>query len=74
MGVRGPWGIAAFTLLTAAFVVFLIPLDVSVLIPLAAHVRGPVATALMSVAGWTLGSSVAFLLARRYGGRRPSPG
>jgi uncharacterized membrane protein YdjX (TVP38/TMEM64 family) len=67
VGVRGAWGIAAFVLLTAVFVVFLIPLDVSVLIPLAAHVWGPVATALMSVAGWTLGSSVAFLLARRYG-------
>src|SRR5204862_7922337 len=29
VGVRGAWGIAAFILLTAAFVVFLIPLDVS---------------------------------------------
>jgi uncharacterized membrane protein YdjX (TVP38/TMEM64 family) len=65
--VGGVWGIAAFIVLTAIFVVFLLPLDVSVLIPLAAVVWGPVGTAIMSVAGWTLGSSVAFFLARRFG-------
>src|SRR6185437_11502210 len=31
------------------------------------HRLGPNATALMSVAGWTLGSSTAFFLARRFG-------
>jgi len=67
VSVGDEWGIAAFVVLTAFFVIFLIPLDVSVLIPLAAVIWGPNATALMSVAGWTLGSSIAFLLARRYG-------
>jgi uncharacterized membrane protein YdjX (TVP38/TMEM64 family) len=63
----GVWGIAAFIVLTAIFVVFLIPLDISLLIPLAAAVWGANATALMSVAGWTLGSSIAFSLGRRFG-------
>lgn len=63
----GVWGIAGFIVLTAIFVVFLIPLDISLLIPIAATVWGPNATALMSIAGWTLGSSTAFFLGRRYG-------
>jgi uncharacterized membrane protein YdjX (TVP38/TMEM64 family) len=63
----GAWGIAAFMVLTALFTVFLIPLDVSVLIPVAANVWGPIPTALMSVSGWTLGSATAFFLARCFG-------
>jgi uncharacterized membrane protein YdjX (TVP38/TMEM64 family) len=63
----GGWGIAAFIVLTAIFVIFLIPLDVSVLVPLAAAAWGPNATAFMSVTGWTVGSSIAFICARRFG-------
>lgn len=63
----GAFGMIAYVLLTTAFTVFLVPLDVSVLIPLAAHAWGPVVTALMSAAGWTLGSAFSFYLARRYG-------
>jgi uncharacterized membrane protein YdjX (TVP38/TMEM64 family) len=67
VGAGGAWGIAGFIVLTAAFTVFLIPLDVSILIPISATVWGPNATALMSTAGWTLGSATAFFLARRFG-------
>lgn len=63
----GAFGVIAYILFTAVFTIFLIPLDVSVLIPLATHAWGPLSTALMSVAGWTLGSSVSFYLVRRYG-------
>jgi uncharacterized membrane protein YdjX (TVP38/TMEM64 family) len=60
-------GIAAFILLEAFCTVFLVPFDSSVLVPLAAHAWGPWQTALMSITGWTLGSAIAFTLARRYG-------
>jgi uncharacterized membrane protein YdjX (TVP38/TMEM64 family) len=67
VGGGGPWGIAGFILLTAVFVVFLIPLDIPILIPVAVTVWGPVATAVMSIAGWTMGSTVAFFCARHFG-------
>jgi uncharacterized membrane protein YdjX (TVP38/TMEM64 family) len=67
VGAGGPWGVAGFILLTAVFVVFLIPLDIPLLIPIAVTVWGPVATAVMSIAGWTLGSSIAFFSARHFG-------
>ena len=60
-------GIAGFILLTAVFVVFIIPLDIAFLIPIGANVWGPVPTALMSITGWTLGAAVAFAIARRFG-------
>ncbi len=60
-------GIIGFIALTAVFLIFLIPFDISVLIPLAANAWGPLPTALMSVAGWTLGSAITFVLARRFG-------
>ncbi|HEX3653420.1 MAG TPA: VTT domain-containing protein [Rhizomicrobium sp.] len=63
----GVWGIAAFIVVTAILTVFLVPLDVSVLVPLAAAAWGPVGTAFMSDAGWTWGSAIAFFLARRFG-------
>jgi uncharacterized membrane protein YdjX (TVP38/TMEM64 family) len=37
------------------------------LIPIAAHVWGPVLAALATTAGWTAGSLIAFLIARRWG-------
>lgn len=56
-----------FTLLTAIFVIFVIPLDIVFLIPLGALVWGPIPTALMSITGWVLGSMAAFLVARLLG-------
>ena len=59
--------IIGFILLTALFVVFVIPLDIVFLIPLGALVWGPVPTALMSIMGWVLGSMVALGIARAFG-------
>lgn len=56
-----------FILLTALFVVFVIPLDIAFLIPIGAAVWGPIPTALMSITGWTLGAAVAFGIARKFG-------
>lgn len=63
----GVLGIVGFVLLTAIFVVFVIPLDIVFLIPIGAAVFGPVPTALMSIAGWTLGAAAAFWIARHFG-------
>ena len=63
----GVAGVVAYIVLTTVFLVFMIPLDISVLIPVAAHAWGPFATALMSVTGWTIGSAIAFFIARRFG-------
>ncbi len=63
----GVFGIIGFITLTAIFVIFVIPLDVVFLIPLGSAVWGVVPTALMSIAGWTIGSAIAFALARIFG-------
>ena len=63
----GAAGIIAFVLLTALFVVFVIPLDLVLLVPLGTAAWGPVMTAFMSIFGWTLGAAIAFSLARRFG-------
>ena len=63
----GTLGIIGFIFFTALFVVFIIPLDIAFLIPLGANLWGPVPTALMSIAGWVLGASIAFWIARRFG-------
>lgn len=60
-------GPAGFILLTAVFVVFIIPLDIAFLIPIGANVWGPIPTALMSIIGWVLGAAVAFAIARKFG-------
>jgi uncharacterized membrane protein YdjX (TVP38/TMEM64 family) len=67
IGGGGALGIAGFIALTAVFVIFVIPLDIVFLIPVGAAVFGPVPTALMSIAGWTLGAAAAFGIARRFG-------
>lgn len=63
----GALGIVGFILLTAIFVVFVIPLDIALLIPIGAVVFGPAPTAVMSITGWTLGAAVAFIVARLFG-------
>ncbi|MDE1925485.1 MAG: TVP38/TMEM64 family protein [Patescibacteria group bacterium] len=63
----GVFGIVGFIMLTAVFVVFVIPLDIAFLIPIGAAVFGPLPTALMSIAGWTLGAAAAFGIARYFG-------
>ena len=67
VGAGGILGIFGFIILTAIFVIFVIPLDIAFLIPLGAHIWGPIPTAGMSIAGWVLGSAVAFGAARRFG-------
>ena len=60
-------GLVAFVLLTAVFVICIIPLDIIVLIPVGVAVWGSVLTAFLSIAGWTLGAAIAFIIARRLG-------
>ncbi len=67
VGVGGPAGIAAYVALTMCFEIFLLPLDLALLVPLGTALYGPTTTALMSITGWTVGASVSFILARRYG-------
>lgn len=65
--IGGGIGEISFIILTALFVVFIIPLDIVLLIPIGAAVWGPIPTALMSIAGWTLGATIAFSIARNLG-------
>lgn len=62
-----PLGVCVFTLLTALFVIFLIPLDIVFLIPLGVHIWGPFSVAFMSIAGWVLGATIAFAIGRTWG-------
>jgi uncharacterized membrane protein YdjX (TVP38/TMEM64 family) len=59
--------VGGFVLLTAIFVVFIIPLDIAFLIPIGASLWGPIPTGLMSITGWGLGASIAFGIARFFG-------
>lgn len=56
----------AYVLILTAAVVFM-PLTVMPVIPIAASIMGPLATAVLSVIGWSLGGAIAFLLARYLG-------
>lgn len=67
VGIGGVGGMAAYVVLTMCFEIFLIPLDLVLLVPLGAVLYGPIPTALMSIAGWTIGASISFTLARQYG-------
>ncbi len=51
----------------AALSVVLAPLNTLFLIPMASMLWGPFWAAVLSVAGWTMGSVAAYALARRYG-------
>lgn len=59
-------GMSAYVSLTASAIV-IAPVSTLPLIPLAAVTWGWVTAALLSIIGWTIGSQLAFWLARRYG-------
>lgn len=61
-----PYGEIAFVVILATAVIF-VPVTAMPLIPAAATMFGPLMTALLSVAGWTSGAVIAFLLARHIG-------
>ncbi len=67
IGIGSVTSVAVFILLTASFVIFVIPLDIVFLIPIGSAVWGAVPTALMSITGWTIGYAAAFLIARKFG-------
>lgn len=56
-------------MLVMAAAVVIAPFETLPLLPLAAALFGPLAAALYSIAGWSAGSLLAFLLARLYGRR-----
>lgn len=56
----------SFVTLLVVAVVFM-PLSVMPIIPLAASIMGPLTTAILSIIGWTIGSVIAFLIARHLG-------
>lgn len=60
-------GRVLFIFLTALFVIFIIPLDIVFLIPVGVSLWGPIATACMSILGWTMGALVAFGIAKKWG-------
>lgn len=59
-------GMVVFIILTVLATVFA-PASTLPLIPVASVLWGPVATALLSIISWTIGSMIAFGLAKRYG-------
>ena len=59
-------GAFVYFLLTIIAVV-IAPISTFPLLPIAVSLWGPFLTATLSITGWTLGSVIAFLLARRYG-------
>lgn len=63
----GVYGPVIFIILTALFVVFVIPLDIVFLIPVGVSVWGAVPVALMSITGWVIGAGIAFYIARHFG-------
>jgi len=62
----GIFSYVAFVLILILAVVAM-PLTVMPLIPIATAALGPLPTALLSVVGWTIGGSIAFLIARHLG-------
>ncbi len=64
----GIWGIILYLLITTVATV-LGPISALPILPVAVVLWGWKITALLSIVGWTIGSVIAFLLARRYGVR-----
>lgn len=63
----GKTGALAYVLLHAFSVVVIVPVSTMPLIPLAVQLWGVAATTFLNIAGWTLGATVAFLIARALG-------
>ena len=62
----GTLGIISYIALMIVSVV-VAPVSFAFLLPIAANGWGPLAAAVYSIVGWTIGSMIAFFLARRYG-------
>lgn len=62
----GPFGALFYVLITVAAVV-IAPVSTFPLLPIAVSLWGSFFAAVLSIIGWTLGASIAFGLARRYG-------
>lgn len=60
------YGVLVFIVLEIISIV-IAPVSTIFLIPVAAEIFGPFCTALLSIFGWTVGSAVAFGIARRFG-------
>lgn len=60
------WGMVIFVLIEAASIV-VVPVTTLLLIPVAADLFGALATALLSILGWGIGSVAAFAVARHFG-------
>lgn len=65
--VTGRLGIAAYVAIVALNAVVVAPIGAIPLIPLAVQLWGEMPTALMNIAGWTIGSVIAFVIARYFG-------
>ncbi|MEK6854760.1 MAG: VTT domain-containing protein [Nanoarchaeota archaeon] len=59
-------GMIIFIIIIAASIV-LAPISAVPLFPLASGLWGWITTAILGIIGWTIGASIAFLLARKYG-------
>lgn len=64
--VGGVWGMVAYTALCVVATV-VAPFTSAPLMPVASSLYGSLTTALLSIAGWTVGAVLAFLIARKYG-------
>lgn len=66
VGIGGAWSAPLYVLIVVAAIV-IPPIGVAFLLPVAAHVWGPLQGAILSILGWIIGSQIAFWLARRFG-------
>jgi uncharacterized membrane protein YdjX (TVP38/TMEM64 family) len=60
------WGMPIFVLLSIIEVV-VAPISLLPLLPVASNLWGWFLTAILSIIGWTIGGTIAFLIARKYG-------
>jgi uncharacterized membrane protein YdjX (TVP38/TMEM64 family) len=63
---QGFWGMFAYVVL-AVLATVVAPFSTLPLIPIASHLWGWFATALLSILGWVIGSQIAFWIARHWG-------
>ena len=65
----GAIGVVSYVAIMAASIIFA-PLGTGFLLPVAANSYGPILAAVYSILGWTIGSVVAFWIARHLGHRK----